>query len=558
MKRLNLKIASKKIGAASLLFIFISSTLIYPATTRAQGVLGSAADCVTQVFSSSLTVDTEDVAGVLGREVPVEAKSTTKAVQQSACKQFFDRLADIAARTALNVLKKRILDAIVDQTINWIQGGGEPRFITDFGGFLDERVNEAVGDVVQQVGLGAVCQPFRRQLLFQLEQPGPFSQQVSCTLDQIVDNIENFYEDFSQGGWIAYNEIYRPRNNQYGALLITLDEQAKAKARAEAAATQEAIAGQGFRSTEQCLAWTRYAEIGDRITIVGFQEVNSSFDYPNPTRAPQVDVDGSPLPSGSYWTCSNRSISTPGQILAGSTQKAIDVHTDNLINADDLTQWAAAIIDAGINRLIREGVRGLRNIQTRATSQGYSSPSDLPAELTGAGDDYTDSAAEQTIGSTRRDLTNNLTEARDGLSQAETKYNAARAFMNEVVAVSAAFKEWCDPNRTLHPQTCALYTTETLNTLNERASSTRSQINAGLAQIEPLRERANALLPEIQSMTSQNVSAVTESVTALIREIDAVIIDANNLKSTLEDELSQTQNSLSNCRNPNLTNISCP
>src|SRR3989338_9106526 len=41
--------------------------------------------------------------------------------------QFGVRLRDVIA--------KRIIDMIVDQTVEWIQGGGEPKFVTDWNGF---------------------------------------------------------------------------------------------------------------------------------------------------------------------------------------------------------------------------------------------------------------------------------------------------------------------------------------------------------------------------------------------------------------------------------------
>ena len=41
-----------------------------------------------------------------------------------------------------SVLKKRILDRMVDQIFNWIQGGCSPKFITEGGSFLQDDAND--------------------------------------------------------------------------------------------------------------------------------------------------------------------------------------------------------------------------------------------------------------------------------------------------------------------------------------------------------------------------------------------------------------------------------
>ncbi|NCO15552.1 MAG: hypothetical protein GW899_02280, partial [Parcubacteria group bacterium] len=123
-----------------------------------------------------------------------------------------------------DVIAKRIIDYIVDQTIVWIQGGGQPKFVTDWDGFLKDAANIAFDQVIKDVGLAQLCSPFKLQVQISLLPVQQFQQRIDCTLDDVVKNIEDFYNDFEKGGWIAYNETWQPQGNYYGEMLMIHDE----------------------------------------------------------------------------------------------------------------------------------------------------------------------------------------------------------------------------------------------------------------------------------------------------------------------------------------------
>ncbi|MDP2629479.1 MAG: hypothetical protein Q8P45_02130 [Candidatus Harrisonbacteria bacterium] len=214
----------------------------------------------------------------------------------------------------LSILKKRILDVMVDDIITWIQGGGEPRFITNWNAFLDDAVNVAIGDFAQEIGAGYLCQPFSTQLQIALNPVKRFSEAITCTLDDIVGNIENFYQDFANGGWIAYQSSLELQNNFYGSYFLAQEERDRRIARAQFEALEDARAGGGFLS--------------------------------------QRDANGN--------------IVTPGSTIGGLVKEAIGADFKFIVNADQLSDYVASIADALINRIIREGVNGLRGLTTRS------------------------------------------------------------------------------------------------------------------------------------------------------------------------------------------------
>ena len=223
----------------------------------------------------------------------------------------FAKLIDFMLDTRVEILKKRLLDMVVDQIVASIIGGEKPFFIQDWRAFFAQYVNIVTGDIVEAAGLGVVCRPFGIQLQLALFQPPFFTNQITCTLDQIVGNITNFYEDFRAGGFLAYQEIWNPQNNFYGALLIAMNEKQERIASELYAAGHEAVAGGGFLGVRKC-----------------------------------VDT-----PQGRFCY-----IQTPGSLVGALAGKAIGSKIDWLVETRDFPGYVAAITDALIIRLMREGV----------------------------------------------------------------------------------------------------------------------------------------------------------------------------------------------------------
>ena len=148
---------------------------------------------------------------------------------------------------------KTILDWIVDETITWVQNGGQPRYVTNWDTFLSDAFNVGVGEVVNGIGMGKLCQPFSFQLKLSLLPVPGFKNRIACTLDDIVANINDFYNDFRNGSWIAYEASWQPQNNYYGALYMTMDEAMTEGARQKEIAEKEAMSGQGYLPVKKCV-----------------------------------------------------------------------------------------------------------------------------------------------------------------------------------------------------------------------------------------------------------------------------------------------------------------
>ncbi len=222
------------------------------------------------------------------------------------------------------VIKKRFFDMIVDQMVNWIQNGGKPLFIQDWNAFLAQYGNIVTGDLLAELKIAGICKPFGMQLQLAVLQPPRFSGQVKCTLDQVVRNMVGFYNNFSTGGFVAYREQWQPRNNFYGGLLMMMNEKETRIADKRFAANQQVQANNGFLGQQKC------DEFG-RCYIV-----------------------------------------TPGMQMGAAAAKVIGADLDFLIQQKDTAAYVAAISDAFINRLIREGVNGFQGVVSASAPKiGY-------------------------------------------------------------------------------------------------------------------------------------------------------------------------------------------
>jgi len=466
-------------------------------------------------------------------------------------KSFANEVAKEWKETLLAQLKKQILDQIVNQTVQWIQGNGEPQFVTDFEGFLRGAGDRAVGGLLQEINLGEMCQPFRLRVRVNLENsyfgttPPPFTQQSACTLSRVVDNIEGFYRDFNQGGWVGYTELLRPQNNYFGSYLMAQDEALRRQSVAVDVAGREVASNQGFLNTKRCVEWTGT----DLLTgeLIGPRSVNPDFNFPDPKNSPNDEggtVD---------WRCTEDRITTPGQLLVGATNRAVNAGTDYILSAKTFANYAAAIIDAGLNRLIREGVDGFVGVITDRSSSGYAGYADgaVGDDVRSAGDEL-EGVEREEAASLRSDLQRSLTS----LTQTRTTLVSASSSLITLLDSQISFQVWCDSsnavsgasvlNRAAHPETCASYTASSTAALRAEIDGIRVEIAVLISTIDGLVDSINAALNS--SGGSGYTGANASQAANLVSEAGSAVIDGVEISGNIETRLSSIQSSLNLCR----------
>lgn len=331
-------------------------TVIGRAATRAQRI-AAATERLAVAKAALLAVDPlQGIPGLPVADGGLRAKAAIDAAKevadaatelQDANTSIQEDVLNILEKVLFQSLKKKILDMVVDQIIGYIQGEGSPRFITDWQGFFRDIAQGAVGDLAQALGAGFLCSPFsipiRLQIAASLAPVERFKTKFNCTLDQIVGNIDNFYADFRNGGWKAYDVAWEPQNNYYGAVWLAWDAEQNTIAGKLVNAANELIANNGFLGVRKCYdIKTGKETTGDSAT--GFSAGEQA--------ALGIECH----------------IVTPGKALGDLTAKAIGADIDFIVNSEDLSAYIASIANALINRVIKEGV-GLAGVSIPSAPQ---------------------------------------------------------------------------------------------------------------------------------------------------------------------------------------------
>jgi len=280
-----------------------------------------------------------------------------KATAVSTYAQLGQTIWKFALDAAVETLKRQILNMMVDQIVNWIQGGGEPKFITDWPAFFREAVDQAGGKFLQQMGLSQLCSPFKALLSAGFIPIPTFTTRTSCTLTQVGVNLEAFLKSFENGGWIAWNEmILKPQNNVYGAYIMAWDQYEIEKSAAEKSAAAEAQAGKGFLGVKECVEWDSSQAIA-----------TCSEVYTNCKNQGASSEECSQLEKQCYdqnQICKKERTKTPGSVVGDLAAQAMGSDIPYILSMKDAKGYVAAITNAILNRVFAEGLSELKTALT--------------------------------------------------------------------------------------------------------------------------------------------------------------------------------------------------
>ncbi|MEK7546861.1 MAG: hypothetical protein AAB536_01645 [Patescibacteria group bacterium] len=283
---------------------------------------------------------------VFDPSVFAQAVATVSALISNNLARISEWLYTTALRIAVNIL----INEFQNQVVNWISGNGNPKFITDWRGFLRDVANKTAGQVIYNISPG-LCSGFGSLIRISLL-PVPYANTgVRCTLNQVVSNVQNFFNRFQTGGWYAYSYAMQPNNNYFGALITAYDRQLTEVMAARDAASNQAVASKGFLSIKKCVQ-TSEDELG------------------NVTCVKEIDT-------------------TPGSVVGETLTTSLGWKGNQIVNAQRFEDLVAAIVNASINRIIREGLSSLTEAMnpatpsfTGATPTGVTNPGSLGATAT--------------------------------------------------------------------------------------------------------------------------------------------------------------------------------
>ena len=261
-----------------------------------------------------------------------------------------------AAGVVLNNLLHQLLGQLTNDITDWIKNGGEPRFMSEgFGNYLKDAADNAIGNFIDNyLGAGWLCESFDLDIKLALLDVPTFESEVECSLSDIIDNLDDFYNDFSKGGWKGWIELTKPQGNFFGALLLAQGEKTKVEAEAKEEAEKES--SNGFLGQKEC---TWRDQSGTTIEVQ--QDVRGT------PRLPDVCM-GTPTPGVVRPCVVSCKTLTPASVISDIANKSINSTYDTYnaqltaatANAGPYQVYVQATANAMINRVLTEGVGLLR------------------------------------------------------------------------------------------------------------------------------------------------------------------------------------------------------
>jgi hypothetical protein len=239
------------------------------------------------------------------------------------------------------IAAKILVAQIVKSTVTWANNGfeGNPAYVTDYEGYFTNLADGIAGDLIGGTKkLGFLCSPFQNSIRISLAtQYYQSSEQVfQCRISGIKGNIENFYQDFSNGGWQAwFSMTQNDASNQAGAYLVAKAELDASISQALGREKTKLDWGQGFKSKGDCLVRN-----GTGLNLL-----------PNPT--PEQTLADKYNPAYPPGDCIlSGPDKTPGTVIKAQLDKVLPSGLEKLITVNHVEQLVGAFASGLLQRYV--------------------------------------------------------------------------------------------------------------------------------------------------------------------------------------------------------------
>ncbi len=266
----------------------------------------------------------------------------------------------------MNLIKETALDAVgwavTDQVlkplkqkiIDWGMGkqtdSNEPFFVIDWKAFFEEVKDLATGKLIQEIGATKLCTPFNvtigNALTTSLNKftllntdRSTFKTYAACTIDDIIENAEEFYKNPSIGiyGWDVWSILTKPNNNYLGMYYLMEEEEERLTDEETQAKDKETAVSEGVKNE----------------TITTTTDIDACIA--------QCD-ESQPLET--YEACCSNCETTRkgialetkvknlGSTISGQMKEAMGADMSRIINADEISELIGVFFSAVLNKAI--------------------------------------------------------------------------------------------------------------------------------------------------------------------------------------------------------------
>jgi hypothetical protein len=294
--------------------------------------------------------------------LPVFDPVTWGLITSNQLQNIGQQLLAILKNTLLQILKNTLVAIIQRKVLAWVQGSGAPRFITNWGTTLiNAAQTNALNAINKDITSGCVYSAFGPQITVTLKAFYTPSNGAACANAFAAalgaNSFQQFYNKFSNGGFLAFGASTLPSGNPYGSQFFEAQKSDLSYHNQQAASNLQTQTGQGFTGDQYCT---------DGSTPGGSTLVCKGSDgaYGAPNADGSCNAGDTPVHIANGGLCANGAqplVQTPAAVTAFTLNTAGGATTQQVTAANDI----AGLLNSVLSSLML----GLANAAVNAAGQ---------------------------------------------------------------------------------------------------------------------------------------------------------------------------------------------
>ena len=314
---------------------------------------------------------------------PNKAKALVDPVQ--AVLKTLSNIKEFALDSIAATIKEVMLGRLKQNIYDWGMGRKSdinlPFAVTDLKFYLDDALNRATGEIIEEMRLTNLCSPielafgerFRATFKVYYGDRPTYRVYAGCSLNTVINNIEAFVKRprITVYGWDAWKALKTPNNNIFGSFFLAQDVKIDAMRQARTNAQQKLAANQGHRD-ETIVTSTSRDKCRETCNSAEWQERNCVYEGPVP-----ITTVGTSHCDAKIEECLRECerqpniplqeiVKNPGIYIANKIRDALEIESDSLKFVDEITELVGVFFQALINKATTTGLTTLASARQQA------------------------------------------------------------------------------------------------------------------------------------------------------------------------------------------------
>jgi len=235
--------------------------------------------------------------------------------------------------------------------VKWINTGfkGKPAYLTDPNAYFTDLGDKVAGEfIIRNANLNFLCGDMSTKVRLALANNYTRNGEGvwRCTLTGVIDNVDDFMNDFERGGWDGFFRLTQEQqNNPIGAYIQAEGELARRIASKVGEKDKELSWGSGFMSQKECVK--RGAP-----TVKNVQE-GGTF---------QLQDDGTSKFVGGFTRqvteegpCLEERTVTPGETISKQLNNVLGIGNNRLAVSDEINEIISALLNQLMSKIVGGG-----------------------------------------------------------------------------------------------------------------------------------------------------------------------------------------------------------